>query len=310
MISEQHASNPAVQIITVPFDLGASRRGTDGGPAFLRRAGLGDKLRKQGYEVLSEHDITVPDLDESQSLDENVRFKNEILQVCEDLADETRDALNANQFPLVIGGDHSIAMGTVSGVSSFYRERDENIGLIWFDAHGDMNIPGTSTTGNIHGMPLAHILGMGDQDLAEIHGFRGKVKAENVALVGIRDIDYDERKLIHESGIKTFTMRDIDEVGMASVCREAIETVTRNTAGFHLSFDVDACDPSVIPGSGTLVHGGVSFREAHLLMECCADSGKMLSMEAVEFNPFLDQSNVSAERIVALIESAMGRSIL
>jgi arginase len=218
--------------------------------------------------------------------------------------------LQAGNTPLVIGGDHSIAMGTVAGVAAHFRERNEDIGLLWFDAHGDMNLPATSPTGNIHGMPLAHLLGHGDFELANIAGFSPAVKPENVALIGIRDIDQDERDIIRQSGIQTFTMRDIDEMGMREVCRQALETVTTGTAGFHVSFDVDGCDPAVIPGSGTLVPGGVNFREAHQLLENSADTTLMTSMEVVELNPFLDQANVSAERAVMLIQSAFGRTIL
>lgn len=299
-----------IQIISVPLDLGASRRGTDAGPSAVRIAGLGRSLRKLGYTVLTDKDISVPAMETRHDDSHKTRFKSEILSVCTELASETRGALAAGNIPLVIGGDHSIAMGTVAGVSAHYRERGEDIGLIWFDAHGDMNLPDTSPTGNIHGMPLAHLLGRGDPDLAGIGGVIPAIKPENVALIGIRDIDDGERRIIRESGVKTFTMRDIDELGMTTVCRQALETVTRNTAGFHISFDVDGCDPSVIPGSGTLVPGGVSFREAHQLLENCADTGLMTSMEVVELNPFLDQANISAERAVTLIQSAFGRSIL
>ncbi len=306
----QQASQKPIQIIGVPLDLGASRRGTDAGPSALRIADLGSSLQKLGYEVLLEKDIPVPAMETTLSKKNGCYYRPEILQVCTQLAATTHSALDKATLPLVIGGDHSIAMGTVSGVSTYYRDKQQQIGLIWFDAHGDMNTPESSPSGNIHGMPLAHLLGYGDKNLAEIMGFRGKINPENIALVGIRDIDQKERQLIHESGIKTFTMRDIDEQGMATISKQVIDIVTRNTAGFHFSFDVDVCDPSVIPGSGTLVPGGVSFREAHLLLEHCADSEKMLSMEVVELNPFLDQHNVSAKRVVSLIQSAFGRSIL
>ena len=299
-----------IQIIGVPLDLGASRRGTDGGPSALRIAGLSKGLTRLGYRVAMEQDIPVPGMETRSAGNSRMRYKEEILQVCRHLAESVKDALEQQRFPLIIGGDHSIALGTVAGVSSYFRDRDQRIGLIWFDVHGDMNIPEFSPSGNIHGMPLAHLLGYGDQELADIMGFRGKASPENVALVGIRDIDREERRLIRESGIQTFTMRDIDERGMAAVSREVLQVVNRGTAGFHLSFDVDVCDPSVIPGSGTLVSGGVSFREAHLLLEHCADSGSMLSMEVVELNPFLDQSNISAKHSISLIQSAFGCSIL
>lgn len=299
-----------IQIIGVPLDLGASRRGTDAGPSSVRIAGLGASLRGLGYEVIVETDIPVPAMETREAKNTSARFKREILKVCEVLAQTTKDTLEKNHTPLVIGGDHSIAMGTVSGVSAHFAEKNQDIGLIWFDAHGDMNIPASSPSGNVHGMPLAHLLGRGDKDLSNILGCHPAIKPQNVALIGIRDIDDGERTIIRESGITTFTMRDIDELGMTEVCKRALAVVNEDTAGFHVSFDVDGCDPTVIPGSGTLVPGGVSFREAHQLLENCADSGRMTSMEVVELNPFLDQANVSAERAVMLIQSAFGRSIL
>ncbi len=299
-----------VHIIGVPLDLGASRRGTDAGPSAVRVAGLSKSLTKLGYEVTVESDIPVPTLETRKADSRKARFKNEILQVCTNLAEVTRDTLGAGEIPLVIGGDHSIAMGTVAGVAAHFRQQEADIGLIWFDAHGDMNLPETSPSGNIHGMPLAHLRGHGDAELANILGQCPAMKPENVVLLGIRDIDDNERQIIRDSGIKVFTMSDIDELGMTEVSRQTLEIVTANTVGFHISFDVDGCDPSVIPGSGTLVPGGVSFREAHQLLENCAKTGRMTSMEVVELNPFLDQANISAERAVALIQSAFGSSIL
>lgn len=299
-----------IQIINVPIDLGASRRGADGGPSAVRAAGLGSALRKLGYEVRTERDIAVPAMETLTPARRDARFREEILAVCVELAASTRLALEEGSTPVVIGGDHSVAMGTVAGIAAHFRCQDSDVGLLWFDAHGDMNLPDTSPSGNIHGMPLAHLLGFGDPELAGIAGFSPAIKTENVALIGIRDIDHIERTFIRDAGIQTFTMRDIDELGMAEVSRRAIETVTKNTVGFHVSFDVDGCDPEVIPGSGTLVPGGVSFREAHQLLENCADNAKMISMEVVELNPFLDHGNISAERAVTLIQSAFGRSIL
>jgi arginase len=304
------SSSRTVRIIGVPLDLGASRRGTDMGPSAMRIAGMGNALRRMGYTVAREEDIPAPAMETGTPEDVEARFKPQILEVCSKLADRVVGILEDGDFPLVLGGDHSIAMGTFAGTSSFYRKKKESVGLIWFDAHGDMNIPGSSPSGNIHGMPLAHLLGKGDMDLKNIQGFHPKVKPENVALIGIRDIDSVERKIVNESGIHAFTMREIDEHGMAVVCRRALEIVNDGTAGFHISFDVDGCDPTVIPGSGTLVPGGVSFREAHLLMEYCADDGNLLSLEIVELNPFLDEGNISAERALELILSAMGKSIL
>ncbi len=299
-----------VRIIGVPLDLGASRRGTDVGPSALRTAGLGAQLRRLGYSVAREEDIPAPAMETRSAEDVKARFKPQILEVCTQLAMEVKRHLEEEAFPLVLGGDHSIAMGTFAGTASYCRDRKQSAGLIWFDAHGDMNVPGVSPSGNIHGMPLAHLLGKGDDDLKNIQGFSPKVRPENVALIGIRDIDAGERKIIREAGIHAFTMREIDEQGMAAVARRSMEIVNDGTAGFHVSFDVDGCDPTVMPGSGTLVPGGVSFREAHLLMEYCADNGGLLSMEVVELNPFLDERNISAERALQLILSAMGKSIL
>lgn len=299
-----------IRIIGVPLDLGASRRGTDVGPSALRIAGLGAQLRRLGFSVAREDDIPAPAMETRTVEDEKARYKPQILEVCTQLATEVKHHLEDGAFPLVLGGDHSIAMGTVAGTAGYFRDRGESLGLIWFDAHGDMNVPGVSPSGNIHGMPLAHLLGKGDPDLRNILGFHPKVKPENVALIGIRDIDAGERKIIRDAGIHAFTMREIDEHGMAAIARRAMEIVNDGTAGFHVSFDVDGCDPTVIPGSGTLVPGGVSFREAHLLMEYCADDGNLMSLEVVELNPFLDDGNISAERTLQLILSAMGKSIL
>jgi arginase len=299
-----------IHIINVPLDLGASRRGTDAGPSAFRVARLGNAIRSLGYSISSETDIPVPAMETRQASDTRARFKDEILEVCTQLANHTRATLEADEWPLVIGGDHSIAMGTVSGVAAHLRASEQKLGLIWFDAHGDMNLPESSPSGNIHGMPLAHLLGYGDKDLSSILGANPAVAPENVVLVGIRDIDDVEREFIRQSGVTALTMRDIDQLGMIEVAKKALEVVNDGTAGFHVSFDLDGCDPDVIPGTGTLVPGGVSFREAHLLLEECAMDGRMRSMEVVELNPFLDLKNISAERAVTLIQSALGRSIL
>ena len=281
-----------VQIIGVPMDLGASRRGTDMGPSALRIAGLGAALERLGHQVAVEQDIPVPAMETREPKNKEARFKPEILAVCTELANRVEQALEQDRFPLIIGGDHSIAMGSLSGVAAHARAQDESVGLIWFDAHGDMNLPGISPSGNIHGMPLSHLLGHGDEELRMIKGFAPKIRPENVALIGIRDIDAGERKVIRDSGIHAFTMRDIDEQGMAQVAQRALEIVNDGTAGYHVSFDVDGCDPDVIPGTGTRVPGGVNYREAHLLLEYIADNGAMTSMDVVELNPFLDHKNL------------------
>lgn len=304
------ANMKPVHIINVPLDLGASRRGTDAGPSAFRIAGLSKAVEKLGYSLTAETDIPVPSMETRKTSNTSARFKDEILGVCESLADAACKTMGRDEFPLVIGGDHSIAMGTVSGIAAHFRKSEQDVGLIWFDAHGDMNLPETSPSGNVHGMPLAHLLGHGDSDLASVYGSSPAVKPENVVLIGIRDIDRGEREIIRKSGITAFTMRDIDEQGMSEIARKALAVVNEGTAGFHVSFDLDGCDPSVIPGSGTLVPGGVSYREAHLLLELCAENGRLTSMEVVELNPFIDQGNVSAERAVTLVQSALGRSIL
>lgn len=298
-----------IHIINVPLDLGASRRGTDAGPSAFRIAGLHTAIESMGYQVTAETDIAVPTI-ESRVTTGNTRFKEEILDVCTQLANETMQSISNGEIPLVIGGDHSIAMGTVSGISAQLRKRNQNLGLIWFDAHGDMNLPESSPSGNIHGMPLAHLLGHGDSELSTILDANPAVDAKNVVLIGLRDIDRLEREFINKSGVTTFTMRDIDQLGMCEVSRQALEIVNSGTNGFHISFDLDGCDPDVIPGSGTLVSGGVNLREAHLLLEECASNGNMLSMEVVELNPFLDIANISAERAVSFIQSALGKNIL
>jgi arginase len=296
------------------MDLGASRRGTDLGPGALRVAGVRKRLKKIGFDVQRDEDVHVPAMETRASFgDPHARFHDEILQVCEDLATVVKRALDEGATPLVFGGDHSIGMGTVAGVAGHHRAKQEKIGLVWFDAHGDMNVPSSSPSGNIHGMPLAHIIGNldgVDSALAEIAGFRNKVAVENVALVGLRDIDPGEASIIRDSGVHTWTMRDIDEKGMPLVAKEVMEVVNDGTAGFHLSFDVDGLDPSVVAGVGTPVPGGVGFREAHLMLEIMADTGKMTSMEVTELNPLLDNRNAGAKNMLHLITSAFGKSIL
>ncbi|TAH38659.1 MAG: arginase [Planctomycetota bacterium] len=307
---ESVLSSLRVSVLSVPMDLGASRRGTDMGPSALRYSGLSDGLRALGLEVTREQDIHVPSMETRLMKEERARFKDEIRYVCTRLAARVEAVLEQGAKPLVLGGDHSIAMGTVAGVAGYFRKRRKKIGLLWFDAHADMNIPETSPTGNIHGMPLSHLLGYGDPVLAGIGGFSPKVRAENVVLVGIREVDVLEREVVRKSGVRVFTMREIDERGMAEVAAEAVRILTRGTAGFHVSFDVDGLDPSVAPGTATPVAGGVEYREAHLLLEHLADTGRMTSMEVVELNPITDISNISAERVRQLILSAFGKSIL
>lgn len=305
----------AIRILGVPMDLGASRRGTDMGPSALRVAGVGAALRDLGYQVDREGDIVVPSVESRDAAagDPNRRFHEEILAVCRELADRVADTMSEGDTPLVFGGDHSIAMGTVAGVARAHRAaKGKDLGLVWFDAHGDMNTPASSPSGNIHGMPLAHLLGLEgtDAELAGIAGDGPAVKPENVALVGIRDIDRKEAAIVRESGVHTWTMRDIDEKGMSRVACEVRDVVCNGTEGFHMSFDVDGLDPEVVAGVGTPVPGGIDFREAHLFLEVLADTRLMTSMEIVELNPLLDSFNQGARNMRHLICSAFGQSIL
>jgi arginase len=281
------------------------------GPSALRVANIAAGLRRLGYEVGREVDIQVPSM-ESRAYKEisNMRFKEEILDVCGRLCARVERILNDGDFPLIYGGDHSLAMGSVSGISNHLAQEDKKLGLIWFDAHADMNTAESSPSGNIHGMPLSALLGMGDPDLCSIGGPQTKVDANNVALVAIRDIDDGERSAIQESGVHAFTMRDIDEQGMAAVAKKVLEIVNNGTDGFHLSFDVDGLDPEIAPGTGTRVKGGVDFREAHLFMENLADDGRLTSMDVVELNPSLDIKNQTAGIVKELVLSAFGKSVL
>jgi arginase len=295
------------------MDLGASRRGTDLGPSALRAAGIDTALRQLGFEVGRQSDIAVPACETRDGFgDSTARYGDEITHVCANLRDSVKEILDAGQIPLVLGGDHAIAIGTIAGVSQHCRQQQKKFGVLWFDAHGDMNTPKTSPSGNIHGMPLAHLLGIdgGLDSLTSLAGEHAAIEPENVALVGIRDIDRGEAELIRNSGINVWTMADIDSKGMPRVVEEVREILCADTDGFHVSFDVDGLDPEVVPGVGTTVPGGVSFREAHLLLEELAKTDKMISMEVVELNPLLDSCNQSAINMVHLVASAFGKSIL
>tara|TARA_R110002072_G_scaffold100429_1_gene221078 strand:+ start:3524 stop:4402 length:879 start_codon:yes stop_codon:yes gene_type:complete len=292
------------------MDLGAGRRGVDMGPSAIRIAGVSEKLRKLGYVVKDDGDVGVPAPETREPGDTNARYLEPIYHVCNRLRMRVRRALDQGDTPVVLGGDHSIAIGTVSGVSEHFREKGEKIGLIWVDAHGDMNTPESSPSGNIHGMPLATVLGMGHPKLVEMGGFSPKVEKANVCLIGIRDIDDNERKIIRDSGICAYTMRDVDERGIGPIMKEAIGIACKGTAGFHMSFDLDGMDPRDVPGTGTPVKGGLNWREANLLMELASDSGKMRSLEVTELNPILDIVNQSGEVAVDVITSAFGKRIL
>jgi arginase len=294
-----------ISIIGVPMDFGQLLRGVDMGPAALRYTGLISRLRALGHVVVDRGDVRIPirDADGANSLSQD-KYLNEITQICQAIYTAGQEAVQQGDFPLFLGGDHSIAVGTVSAVAG-----DDPIGLIWIDAHGDFNTPETSPSGNIHGMPLAALIGEGHPSLVNVGRPGMKVLPENVVLIGQRDLDPAERKRLKKSGITVFTMRDIDEQGISSVANKAIMKFA-HLKRIHLTVDMDALDPVEAPGVGTPVPGGISYREAHLLMEILADSGKVGSMDLVEVNPILDVANKTAELAVELTLSALGKSIL
>lgn len=295
-----------VTVIGVPMDLGAGRRGVDMGPSAIRYAMLKEKLIQLGYEVEDVGNLHVPTPETHQVVDPRLKYLKEIASVCETLGRTVSETVERGRFPLVLGGDHSIAIGTIAGAAK-HRKR---LGLIWFDAHGDLNTRETTPSGNIHGMPLAVSLGYGHPDLVNCLGFTPKVQPENVVLIGIRDLDEGERKLIRQLGIRVFTMHDIDRLGMGAVMEEALEIVTRGTDGVHLSLDLDGLDPKDAPGVGTPVEGGLTYRESHLAMEMLAEANVLTSAEFVEVNPILDNGNRTAKVAVALIESVFGKQVL
>ena len=297
-------------IIGAPCGFGASIAGVDLGPRAMRVAGLRQRVAGLGYEVRDSGDLRMECPTEPPPPGEKLRYLKEIRYACELLASEVRGALGACELPIVLGGDHSIAIGSVSGLASFHRVRREEVGLIWFDAHADMNTPETTPSGNIHGMPLAVLLGYGAPELTGVEGFSPKLDPRFCAHIGARDVDPGERELIRQLGLRFFTMREIDERGMAACVDEAVHIASRAPAGYHVTLDVDALDPGDAPGSGTVVRGGLTYREAHLAMEKIAEAGGALSLEVVEINTALDINNRTAELGVELILSALGKSIL
>jgi arginase len=299
-----------VAMLGVPMDLGGGRRGVDMGPSGIRIANLEARVRELGVEFEDRGNVAVDQPESLAPTDPKARFLSEIAGSCEELRDRVGAALEEECFPLVVGGDHSIACGTVAGMSRHYRARGEKIGLIWFDAHADMNTPETTPSGNIHGMPLAACLGLGPGALVELAGTVPMVAPSNAVLVGVRSVDEEERRLVKEIGLKVFTMREIDMLGIHEVMKRAIAIASEGTAGFHLSFDLDGTDPSVAPGVGTPVSGGTTLRESHLVMEHVAASGKLIGLEMTEINPILDDGNQTARAAVELILSALGKTVL
>ena len=299
-----------IRIIGVPMDLGQSRRGVDMGPSALRVAGLQSRLKQLGHHVEDIGNISVKQPEEQPYGEKRAKYLNEIAETCRGLAEMVERTLGEGMLPLVLGGDHSIAVGTMAGVASFFHKQGKRVGYIWLDAHGDMNTPESSPSGNVHGMPLAAIIGCGAPELVELMGFKPKVEPRNVALVGVRELDAKERKLIKESGLHVFTMRDVDERGMREVMSEALRFASDETDGVAVSLDMDFVDPSDAPGVGTPVRGGVTYREAHLAMEMIADSEAMVSLEVVEINPVIDLHNKTALLGVEMLLSGLGKKIL
>ena len=300
-----------IRVLGVPLDLGASRRGVDMGPSAVRVAGLEARLEALGHEVTDGGNIRVEIAETQPTGKENARYLKPIAETCKRTAEAVLKTIEDGVTPLLLGGDHSLAAGSVSGVVEFYRRRGEKIGLVWIDAHTDINTPDTSPSGNVHGMPLAALLGLGPEPLANLFGYAPKIAAQNVVLVGIRSIDAAERENLRRAGVThVYTMRDIDERGMRAVMEEALCAAGEGTAGYHVSLDMDWIDPEDAPGVGTPVRGGATYREAHLAMEILADHGRMASLEIVEVNPVIDEHNRTAELAVELACSAFGKKIL
>jgi arginase len=299
-----------IRVLGVPLDLGQSRRGVDMGPSAVRVAGLEARLEAIGHVVEDGGNVAVAIPEQKKSGAAHAKYLKEITATCTKNAELVLKSLEAGKVPLVLGGDHSVAAGTVAGVAEFYRRQNQRIGLIWIDAHSDMNTPETSPSGNVHGMPLAAIMGLGPAELGNIFNFSPKVRPENCVLVGIRDVDAHEKENIRRAGVEVFTMRDIDERGMRAVMEEALRMAGRGTAGYHISLDMDWIDPEDAPGVGTPVWGGATYREAHLAMEIISDHGRMLSFEIVEVNPVIDEHNQTADLAVELSLSAFGKKIL
>jgi arginase len=299
-----------VHIIGVPLDLGGNRRGTDMGPSAFRIAGLAEQLTTLGIKVVDKGDVPSPIPEKKGAGDPHKRYVKEIARVCQRVFHTSLASFSEGAMPIVLGGDHSLGAGSVAAAAAHVRKSGKPLGLIWVDAHADMNNPSSSESGNVHGMPLAALLGTGPSELAHFDGAAPAVLARHTVLVGIRNLDEIEKQIVRASKVQVFTMKEVDRLGIAEVMERAIAIATRGTGGFHVSYDLDACDPTVAPGVGTPVKGGLSYREAHLVMETVAESGKMTSFDLVEVNPTLDIRNTTAEFGTELALSALGKNIL
>ena len=314
---ERIGEGKKIGILGVPLGFGAGKQGSELGVEAMRLAKFRgttmiEHIRENGYEVTEHGDAEIIKPNRLPREGENPKFLDEMIRSCANIEKALAPVLENDEIPVILGGDHSIAIGTFSAISSFYHGRGEDIGLIWFDAHADINTPETSGSGNIHGMPLAVLFGQGNEDLVELGGFSPKLKTKYFAHIGARDLDVDEKKRIYDLGLREqfFTMSDIDKRGMLACVHEAIAIASKAPGGFAVTFDVDMIDPRFAPGSGTLVRGGTTYREAHLALEAIAEHGGMRSFEIVEVNPMLDTGNITVELACELVLSALGKTIL
>jgi len=299
-----------VNLIGFPMDLGADRRGVDMGPSALRIAGLPERLQNLGYKIIDDGDIIIQIKEKQKVENPKLKYLDEILKTSKILAKKVEKSLSQNHFPLCIGGDHSMAIGTIAGISSYCIKNKLKLGVIWIDAHADMNTDKTSPSGNIHGMPLAANLGLGNEKLVNFYGVTPKLKPENTALIGVRSIDEFEKKNIKQMNLSVYTMSDVDKLGIHRIIARVLKQFQEKVDHIHVSFDLDSVDPTLAPGVGTPIPGGLSFRESHLLMESIAECGCMSSLEVTEVNPILDDKNKSAQFAAELIASSMGQRIL
>ncbi len=300
-----------VHILGVPLDLGGGRRGVDMGPSAVRIAGLGERLAGMGFVVVDKGDLLAPIPETQVARDPSKRYIKDIARVCQRVYQQTWQSLADGALPIVIGGDHSLAAGSVGASADFAAAQGGEIGVLWVDAHADMNTPATTTSGNVHGMPLAALVGSEPAELARLGTTRTpKVRADRVVLIGIRNLDEAEKAQMRRATVHVFTMKDIDRHGIAIVMKRALAIATKGTVGLHVSFDLDVCDPGIAPGVGTPVKGGLDYREAHMVMEMIADSGRLTALDLVEINPILDLQNQTATLGAELVLSAMGKGIL
>jgi len=299
-----------VHIVGVSLDLGGNRRGVDMGPSAFRIAGLGERLTALGTTVSDAGDLVAPIPETKAFGDPRKKYIREIARVCEKLYKTSLAVLEKGGLPLVLGGDHSLAAGSVAATADFIRRDGKPLGLIWVDAHGDMNTPSSSGSGNVHGMPLAALLGPEPAELSRIGGASPKVLPEHTVLIGIRNLDEREKEIVRDARVRVFTIKEIDRLGIATVTEQALAIAGRGTGGLHVSFDLDVCDPTIAPGVGTPVKGGLDYREAHMLMEMVADSGLLRALDLVEVNPILDDRNTTAILGAELATSALGQKII